>query len=85
MIKLYQKLQTIAKRYIFNVLCLFLPKGTAEPLHEMLSMKLPAELFELVPIAKNKNKRDRKLSFFACLGLGQRPKNKKNCLKRGTN
>ena len=62
-------------------------RHSGKPLHEMLSMKLPAELFWLVPIAKkNKNKRDRKLSFLLAWGLGQRPKNKKkNRLKRGTN
>jgi len=37
-------LKQIRKRS--SVLRLFLPKGTAEPLHEMLSMKLPAELFQ---------------------------------------
>ena len=69
MIKLYQKLQTIAKRYIFNVLCLFLPKGTAEPLHEMLSMKLPAELFR----GTRKTKETGKPSFLLAWGLGQTP------------
>ena len=68
MIKLYQKLQTTAKRYIFNVLFLFLPKGTAEPLHEMLSMKLPAELF--TGTGKTRKKETVDPSFFDCLGIG---------------
>ena len=53
-------------------------KAVAEPLHEMLSMKLPAETFEACAnCEKNKNKRDRKLSFFACGDWGNAPKIKK--------
>lgn len=71
MIKLYQKLQTIAKRYIFNVLFLFLPKGTAEPLHEMLSMKLPAELFRGTRKTRTKETGN---CLFCLLGVwGKRP------------
>ena len=60
--------------------------STAEPPHEMLSMKLPAELFELVPLAKKtRTKETGNCLFLLAWGLGQRPKNKKNRLKRGTN
>jgi hypothetical protein len=47
---------------------LFLPKGTAEPLHEMLSMKLPAELF--TGTGKTRKKETVNPSFFDCLGFG---------------
>ena len=64
---------------------LILAERHSRPLHEMLSMKLPAETFEACAnCEKNKNKRDRKLSFLLA-GIGATPQNKKNCLKRGTN
>ena len=50
---------------------LFLPKGTAEPLHEMLSMKLPAELFRGTRKTRTKETGNR---LFCLLGVwGKRP------------
>ncbi|MCE2078409.1 hypothetical protein ACXOJ5_02455 [Streptococcus thermophilus] len=46
----------------------FLLKSTAEPLHEMLSMKLPAELF--TGTGKTRKKETVDPSFFDCLGIG---------------
>jgi len=43
-------------------------KSTAEPLHEMLSMKLPAELF--TGTGKTRKKETVDPSFFDCLGSG---------------
>lgn len=42
--------------------------GTGEPLHEMLSMKLPAELF--TGTGKTRKKETVAPSFFDCLGSG---------------
>jgi hypothetical protein len=53
------------------VLCLFLPKGTAEPPHEMLSMKLPAELFRGTRKTRTKETGN---CLFCLLGVwGKRP------------
>ena len=67
------------------MLCLFLPKGTAEPLHEMLNEIAGGAFFELVPIMKKTRTKETGNCLFLLGGLGQRPKNKKNRLKRGTN
>jgi len=62
-------LEQIRKRS--SVLRLFLPKGTAEPLHEMLSMKLPAELFRGTRKTRTKETGNR---LFCLLGVwGKRP------------
>lgn len=54
-----------------SVLRLFLPKGTAEPPHEMLSMKLPAELFRGMRKTRTKETGN---CLFCLLGVwGKRP------------
>ena len=44
--------------------------STAEPPYEMISMKLPAELFELVTLAKKQEQKRQETVSFVCLGLG---------------
>ena len=56
-----------------------------EPLHEMLSMKLPAETFGLCQLRKKQEQKREETVFFASRDWGNAPKIKKNRLKRGTN
>ena len=48
------------------MLCLFLPKGWRKPPHEMLSMKLPAELFR----GQEKQEQKRQATVFLLAGSG---------------
>ena len=58
---------------------LILAEGTpAKPLHEMLSMKLPAETFELVPIAKKTRTKETGNCLFASRDWGNAPKIKES-------
>ena len=56
---------------------LILAERLAEPLHEMLSMKLPAETFELVPIAKKTRTKETGNCLFLLAGIGATPQKKK--------
>ena len=59
---------------------LILAERLAEPLHEMLSMKIAGgDFFEACAnCEKNKNKRDRKLSFLLAGDWGNAPKIKES-------
>ena len=56
---------------------LILAERLAEPLHEMLSMKLPAELFWLVPIAKKTRTKETGNCLFASRDWATPQKKKK--------
>ena len=77
MIKLYQDYKLLQRDIFLMCYAYSCRKALAEPLHEMLSMKLPAELFLACANCEKQEQKRQETVFFACRGLGQRPKNKK--------
>ena len=53
-------------------------RKAAEPLHEMLSMKLPAETFGLCQLRKKQEQKRQETVFFASRDWGNAPKKKES-------